>query len=317
MFAVKHKTSPVETHYPAISWDESACPLCFGRNWSPVIEAQEPHHGSEGLWFPVVQCDSCGTCFTNPRPDTASLERHYVDSATEEPGLGDTALGRNWELLRNQRRSPRPEISSIPRRGEGRLLDVGCGNGGYIQWMRRAGWQATGIDDSPEMVDHVRDKLNLPAYLGGLPVLDLEHESFDVVTMWYSLQRAQDPLGMLREARKLLAPGGKLYVAVPNIDSWPFRWFGRHWCGLELPRHLTHFTSVSLPQMLQRSGFKVESVRCLSRVARMRESARRASRQRNSAPWQALLCRLVPAALATWWCHFAEQSDAMLAVARR
>ena len=51
---------------------------------------------------------------------------------------------------------------------------------------------------------------------------------------------------VLREARDLLAPGGKLVVAVPNIDSLPFRWFGRHWFGLDLPRHLTHFTPASL-----------------------------------------------------------------------
>jgi len=131
------------------------------------------------------------------------------------------------------------------------------------------------------------------------------------------LCRVPDPLLVLHEARKLLTPGGKLVIAVPNIDSWPFRWFGRYWHGLNPPRHLTHFTPALLLQLLQRSRFRVEPIQYIVRSDWIRNSAQRASRELTSPPWQALLSHRLPARIAAWWAFLAEQSDCMLATAHR
>src|SRR5262249_8349053 len=77
------------------------------------------------------------------------------------------------------------------------------------------------------------------------------------------------------EARRLLAPGGKVIVAVPNIDSLQFRWFGAAWYGLDLPRHLTHFTPDTLKAMLQRAGFGVRRMRMVRHSDWLRSSAPR------------------------------------------
>ena len=92
--------------------------------------------------------------------------------------------------------------------------------------MADQGWQVTGLDAAVGAVRRVRDDLGLPALVGTLPHPDLRPGSFDVVTMWHSLEHVHRPLAVLREAYRVLVPGGRLVVACPNIDSWPARWFG-------------------------------------------------------------------------------------------
>ena len=139
----------------------------------------------------------------------------------------------------------------MPIHGEGRLLDFGCGSGSYLWRMHRQGWKVIGVDPSAAAVDYVRHELGLPALVGSLPHEDLHDGYFDVITMWQSLEHVHWPMEVLRAARRLLAPGGKLIVAVPNIDSLPFRWFGQTWIGLDLPRHLSHFAPSTLTHMLE------------------------------------------------------------------
>ncbi|MFL5339878.1 MAG: class I SAM-dependent methyltransferase [Gemmataceae bacterium] len=312
LIAGQPEKQPADEPRPVVSWEESSCPLCHGPHWSPLLEAQDPHAGADGLWYAVVQCDSCGTCFTNPRPDPATVARFYPPPELHHQPRRNSAWPWRRLLPRGGAMTP-----GVAWHGEGRLLDVGCGSGAYLRAMRRRGWKVTGLDASPRMAERVRDELGLPAHAGTLPHLNLEPESFDVITMWHTLEHVHEPLPLLREARKLLAPQGKLVLAVPNIDSWPFRWFGRHWFGLELPRHLTHFTPATLPQMLQRAGFVCEPLRYVRRTDWLRASARLACRQPNPPRWQRLLTYRLPAIVATWGCFFAEQSDGLLAVAHR
>jgi 2-polyprenyl-3-methyl-5-hydroxy-6-metoxy-1,4-benzoquinol methylase len=213
---------------------------------------------------------------------------------------------------------PRIEKRPIPWHGRGRLLDFGCGSGSYLREMHRHGWKVTGLDTSSRMVERIRNELGLPAVVGTLPHLDLEPSSFDVITMWHALEHVHDAVPILREARQLLAPGGKLVISVPNIDSLAFRWFGRHWFGLELPRHLTHFTPASLAQMLQRCGFATEPIQYLRHADWLRTTAKRACAAQEQPPlWQRSLRYRIPASAVTWYSYFTAQSDCILAVGHR
>src|SRR5262249_22600518 len=115
---------------------------------------------------------------------------------------------------------------ALPVHGEARLLDFGCGNGSYLVRIRHQGWHVTGVDLIPNRAAHDADGPPVRTVIGTLPHPDLEPGSFDIVTMWQSLEHVHAPLAVLREAHCLLAPRGRLVVAVPNIDSLPFRWFG-------------------------------------------------------------------------------------------
>src|SRR5262249_6939226 len=161
--------------------------------------------------------------FTNPRPDAASIAQFYPEAYTPH----HKQLGRirtRWNPMRLLKR-PRVEKRPIAWHGQGRLLDFGCGSGAYLREMNSRGWRVVGLDTSRKVVERVRQELGLAAFVGSLPHLDLEAESFDVITMWHALEHVHEPMPVLREARRLLAPGGKIVISVPNIDSLPFRWF--------------------------------------------------------------------------------------------
>jgi 2-polyprenyl-3-methyl-5-hydroxy-6-metoxy-1,4-benzoquinol methylase len=141
--------------------------------------------------------------------------------------------------------------------------------------------------------------------------------SFDVVTMWQSIEHVHEPLDILREAFKLLTPGGKLIVACPNAASWPARAFGPDWFGLDVPRHLTHFTPETLTTMLTAAGFRVEAVRLVRHSDWLRSSARLATRTPGAAAWKRALTIKPLAKFAAWLTYMLGASDCMMAVAGR
>jgi SAM-dependent methyltransferase len=300
---------------PVVEWEEPDCLLCGGQRWTPVLEAPDHAPGGTGLWFAVVQCLDCGLCFTNPRPSSASIGQfypasyapHHLPSARRRSKAGRLPP---WSRPRGVRRS-------MTWHGEGRLLDFGCGGGSFLQRMHRQGWHVTGLDVSPEAVRRVRDGLGLPALVGTLPHSELLPESFDVITMWHSLEHVHRPMAVLEEAYRLLAPGGQLVVAVPNIDSLAYRWFGASWYGLDLPRHLTHFAPWSLELMLQNVGFTVGPIRMVPHTNWLHSSAKLSAGARGTPRWHRLLTARSLSRLATWYCYFTSQSDAMVVTAHR
>jgi SAM-dependent methyltransferase len=204
----------------------------------------------------------------------------------------------------------------MPLHGRGRLLD--CGGGAAFRLrMRGQGWAVTGLEPLAPVAELMQNELGLHVLHGTLPHPDLRSGSFDVVTLWQTLQQAHAPFEVLRAAHQLLAPGGRLVVAVPNIDSLPFRVFGQVWYGLNLPRHLTHFAPWTLYLMLHRAGFRVGAVRMARQSGWLRASARLACRSPLASRWHRWLKGKAVSRLVTWYSHLTSQADAMMVVAER
>jgi 2-polyprenyl-3-methyl-5-hydroxy-6-metoxy-1,4-benzoquinol methylase len=92
---------------------------------------------------------------------------------------------------------------------------------------------------------------------GTLDQVDLD-QTFDLVTMNCVLEHLPGPLETLQLVKRLLVPGGRLFIKVPNISSWEAFFFGRYWSGLDVPRHLVHFPEPVLHAILKELGFSVE-----------------------------------------------------------
>ncbi len=307
-----------EASGPEVEWEEPDCLLCGGQRWLPLLEAPDRLPDGTGLWFAVVQCLDCGLCFTNPRPSAASIGQFYPATYRPhhlpQPGRGT----RPWRpSLLSPWPSPRKGRRTLAWHGQGRLLDFGCGGGSFLQRMHRQGWHVMGVDFSPAAVRRVREGLGLPALLGSLPHPDLRPGSFDVITMWHSLEHVHRPRIVLEEAYRLLAPGGKLLVAVPNVDSLAFRSFGSAWYALDLPRHLTHFAPWTLHLMLENAGFDVGPIRMVPHNNWLHSSAKLSADSPEAPRWHRLLTLRVLSRLATWYCYFTSQSDAMVVTAHR
>jgi len=130
----------------------------------------------------------------------------------------------------------------------GRILDVGAGEGTLIDAMTLLGRAAEGIERSS---DHPAIR-NLD--------LDEVQDEFAAVVFWHSLEHLGEPRQAIRQAARLLAPGGVLVIAVPDYGSLQSRTFADEWLHLDLPRHLVHLRSDSLLRGLDEDGLKPESV---------------------------------------------------------
>ena len=303
-----------------VGWADSPCPLCKARDPELVLEAADPTAGpGRGLVFAVVQCRHCELAYTNPRPDADSMSRFYpADYRPHRRARKIRRAGKrvSWWARLSGRSSPERD-GGLEWVGQGRLLDFGCGGGNYLRRMADHGWRVTGLDAAVGAVATVQSELGLPALVGSLPHPELEPASFDVVTMWHSLEHVHDPLQTLRDSFRLLIPGGRLVVAVPNRESFAAWAFGPAWFGLDLPRHLTHFTPSTLRTMLHVAGFSVDRIEWIRHADWLRSSAKLACREPGAPRWQRALRWKPLAKLATIATHAARSSDCILAVARR
>ncbi len=304
---------------PGLRWDDSPCPLCTAADDEPLFEAADPTPtpGETARRFLVVRCKQCRLVYTNPRPDADEIHRFYPADYRPHRPRKHTHARKPHPFERLLGRPTAERRGALPWPGVGRMLDFGCGGGSFLKRMADEGWAVTGLDNSPAAVRAVTKDLNLRAFVGSLPHPELTPSSFEVITMWHSLEHVHDPLAVLREAYHLLVPGGRLVVACPNIDSWAFRRYAESWFGLDLPRHLTHFTPTTLGMMLQTAGLRVLETRGVRHSDWLRASARMAAGT-PLADWLDKLFLWKPAAkLAAWLAYTLGQSDCMLAVAER
>lgn len=271
---------------PIIAWEESPCLLCGNTDLTAVLEA--PDALGAGLRFLIVACQRCGLCFTNPRPDEASIRQFYPAE---------------YHCYRRERQS-RSRLPLQPH-GGARLLDFGCGAGEFLLGMSAAGWNVIGLDRDEASVDAIR-AAGLEAHVGTLPCPLWRGPTFEAITMRQSLEHVHDPLDVLRAAHGLLTEDGVLYVSVPNFDSFGVRWFGPRWYGLDVPRHLTHFTPRTLNLMLNRAGF--------GNVQIWQE--RKSSWIRHSANGGVLATRIGSGAMG-WWGRLIGRADAIVASATK
>jgi SAM-dependent methyltransferase len=140
--------------------------------------------------------------------------------------------------------------------GPSRLLDVGCGYGGFVSLMRDRGWEAEGVDPSPMTVSAASAK-GIPVRLGTLDEISRSEATYRAITMFYVLEHLFDPMSALRKVFALLEPGGVLLVRVP--DTTPIvrllSPFGLGNALYDPPFHLFDFPPRVLTRMLAEAGF--------------------------------------------------------------
>lgn len=229
--------------------------------------------------FTVVRCKHCGLVYLNPRPPVEDIAQYYPAGKyyTHRPYRGWSACK---ETLKRFLRQSMPGYSKgttlgrfligkclapiltrhmnifVPFRSQGRILDVGCGNGEMVAWMRDYGWETHGTDISPHACAEAARR-GLSVRCGLLEEIAYPEASFDVITMGHVLEHSHDPLALLNECRRILNDDGQLIVSVPNFGCIDRELYGPSWWQIDTPRHLYHFTQATLGSVLDCAGFRV------------------------------------------------------------
>lgn len=305
------------------------CDLCGAGAGTVALVGRDRRHGVGGV-YRVVRCAGCGLARTDPLPDDLGAvypDEEYMNyqDRSDLPGRLFAAVMRRTATGRWPRPLTAVATWAVPAARLGgplppgaRVLDVGAGSGHAVTALRAAGLDAHGIEPNARAVAAARAGGAATVRHGTFEEAQLEPGAWDLIRFWHVLEHVADPVAALRRAHAALRPGGRVVVGVPNFGGAGRRLLGRDWDGLELPRHLTHFTGRTLRRALGTAGFRparvtsvaIMGVLCGSLDAR----TRRGDRQRAAASSTVLQLALHPleVALAT-----VGLGDGLLAVARR
>jgi SAM-dependent methyltransferase len=245
--------------------EEIACPLCGARDTREVLLARDLLFAQPGT-YPLVRCAKCQMEYVSPRPTGSALGRHYPadyfgyslhEDAPRfmQPFLRAAARGISIRRLRY--------VEAVMGRvaHDASLLDVGCGVNRLLQCIsEERGCVGTGLDFKPEIVEYVRERLQMPIIQGSLGSVDLPAATYDLVLMMEYLEHELDPRRILMEARRVTKEGGYLALELPHIQTWAGRTFGRFWWNLDIPRHLMFFTPDTLARMLDECGYELVKI---------------------------------------------------------
>jgi SAM-dependent methyltransferase len=219
-----------------------SCRSCEGHDWSPYLDGVSDRlRGFPGT-FDYVRCSECGLVQIIQVP--MNLSEFYAGYALHTQDSMLYALARKVLV---------GHCYLMPRTAGGKLLDIGCGNGWYLRSMQRRGWQPFGYEFSAPYAQELSGALGFPVFSGPEELRNLA-DAFDLVTFNFSFEHLVEPETLLRIATECLRPGGKLYLAVPNIEGREARLFGRRWFHLDPPRHIAFYSKRLLADRLVRLG---------------------------------------------------------------
>jgi SAM-dependent methyltransferase len=233
--------------------DPGACAVCGAAlPAEPEIRGADLLHGSPGK-FAVHVCPLCGAGNTRPVAGEGELAGFYPDAYGPHRSAGPLGGRLGRALSRRELR-----VGAAGALGElpgGRLLDVGCGDGGLAELMAARGWRVIGVEPSAAAVERARSR-GVEATEGTLETVELEPGALDAIVFNHSLEHIAAPVEALRKARECLRPHGLVAISLPNFGCWARRRFGREWFHLDLPRHRVHFTDRALRAALERAGLE-------------------------------------------------------------
>ena len=229
-----------------------------------------------GLELRTVLCCDCGLVYHHPMPTA----EEQLAALGGRPGCvhcpGGTVPGR---LTRRARGNATRYVAAlgdelVPGRA---LLDIGCGEGALLRKAAARGLEAVGVELDARNAATARAVSGAEVLAGPFAAADLGGRRFDLVTVTHVLEHVDNPLALLGKARELLAPGGRLFVEVPNVLR-PQMSYRR----LFTPAHLVYYSPVTLVAMLRRGGFRplwrrVYQRECVSVLATPEEQSAEAS----------------------------------------
>ncbi|MFA6092494.1 MAG: class I SAM-dependent methyltransferase [Elusimicrobiota bacterium] len=208
-----------------------------------------------GAYGIVRECLDCGLLYTSPRPVAGALLSGYEgnEDADYDSERDSRSVNAHFSLAMIRRYAP-----------GGRLLEVGCANGFFLNAARMS-YETLGVEPSRAARDYARGKLRLDVPAATMEEARFPDASMDVVAMIDVIEHLADPLSILREAARVIKPGGVLYLVTPDVESLSARILRSRWWGLR-PAHIYYFSPRTLAAMLEKAGFRVVESRSYGRI---------------------------------------------------
>lgn len=230
-----------------------ACLVCGGDRWEAV---------TRGAPYGVVRCAVCGLGMIDPRPDPQALQAYYNDEGyfSRETGFAGYADYLRWEPWIKKTAVRRLNLIERWIQPPGRLLEIGCAAGFFLEVARSRGWDVQGIELSPWAARIARERLGPDRVVQGSieeAAAGFGGASFDVVVGWDVLEHLLEPDRALSRLNAAMTERGILAVTTPDAEGWLARWMGPRWMNYaKLPEHIFMFGKQTLCDLLWQHRFQ-------------------------------------------------------------
>lgn len=200
--------------------------------------------------------------FTQDVPGQDSIGAYYVsENYISHSETRKGIVNRLYHLVRKRTLSSKLKLVQHETGLQtGSILDIGSGTGAFIHTMKKAGWNTTGIEPD----EKARAKASVIYNLETLPAAELFNlpaGKFNAITMWHVLEHVHQLHEYVTQLKKLLVPGGKLFIAVPNYTSYDAGSYRENWAAYDVPRHLYHFSPQSMNVLMKMHGLHVLNIK--------------------------------------------------------
>jgi 2-polyprenyl-3-methyl-5-hydroxy-6-metoxy-1,4-benzoquinol methylase len=238
----------------------SFCPVCKTGNPAYIFSSKD-HTVSQEL-FAIHQCNACNTRFTQDIPAQDAIGAYYASE--NYISHSDTKMGfinRLYHLVRQITLAGKLRLIASETR-KGSILDVGCGTGAFLHTMQQGGWEPVGLEPD----DNARRKAFSMYGIEAMPsdqIFNLRPGSFDAITMWHVLEHVHLLHEYIDQLKTLMTSTGKLFIAVPNFNSYDANVYRENWAAYDVPRHLYHFSPHSMKVLMNMHGLKVEKIKAM------------------------------------------------------
>lgn len=225
-----------------------SCSICGSEEYTKIYSSiQNVSDVIKEAQVDVVMCKNCSFLFNNPRPNEKLLEEHYKinSSGTVYKKVDPSSRGGRLTKLRLDFVN-----KHMVNKTNGRILDIGCGNGFFLEALKLNHWKKTGIDLSPDAGMRIKDK---SIEFIETDILNFNpEEKYDLITCFSSFEHFYAPEVILNKISSLLSPDGVLIVDIPDTE-YPVTGLEEYFC-LE---HLSHFTRRTFEMFCNKNKFEL------------------------------------------------------------
>ena len=244
--------------------ESAACLLCGASNGAPTVASGTDYeYGTTERIFSFKRCARCDHVYMDPRPAPESSAVIYPRTYfTFSGGHSGGVLGSIKDVV--LRRRVRRLLAAIP--SEGRVLEIGSGDGAFLNSIRKARPDLQLVASDLDFSDEQRRALDRSTigYVDGMFESADIPGPFHLIVMNQLIEHLWDVRKSLTKIRAILAPGGRLSLSTPNLEGWDRKYFASSaWGGYYFPRHLNLFTPASLTRLLSEHGLEVVHIKQL------------------------------------------------------
>jgi SAM-dependent methyltransferase len=209
----------------------------------------------------IVVCDACDLAQLEELPSPEEIEALYSDGYFE--GVGSDA---GYEEYANQEKEYLATFDDDVNRirdfiTQGSVLDIGCGYGYFVRQALAAGFDAYGVDLSPDGIREAEKHAPGRVFRGTLDDVEaLADRRFDVIFASHLIEHIPEPRPFVEALAERLNEGGIVMFVTPNIESWLARVSGRRWVSFKIPEHVAYYTPTTIGHLLEGAGLEVVAI---------------------------------------------------------